>query len=1174
MKRILLITPACNLEALADAARAVEQEAGSGLAIDNILTYQISDGDLSLADLEERLESADVIVCDVRDAFGVVFQLRETARRYPDKTIIPLSTSALSVISLCRMGSFSMERALARVPLPMGLPSFRRIHQLTNFVEKLLVGALPIGPVAHARNWVRILCCWATGTPDSLETLLRIVTREYCDLSVRRGDQPPDRPAFAVQHPAEDWAYGAVSVYLKKHPLGRGLPNIALIYHGSIYREASAIAAAALVEALEGSANVVPIATDGVEGLEAVRELLFENEGPRWDALVDLTWYRLDGGPLGGSSEATHETLARLDVPVFAPLVMHGRELQRWQRGAEGPSAVEVYAAVAQPELDGALAGQALAAVERFFRDGRQVTRGSVIPGRPERVAKRILGWTKLRGLGPEQRKVGIVLPWPNEDEGQAGFDIHLDLSASLLALLGRLAAEGYDVGETLPSDPLGLLLSSGHDEKAAPEENSVVWLERENYALAFANLPESVRRAIEARFGPPPGHLHATAAGIALRGRWFGNVFCGLEPSRLPPNPSIDDVCEPLPPHHQYVAFYEYLHQRGVRACIHLGSRGTASLLPGKPAALSGDCFSDVLSHDVPQIHVCTVASPGGVTTFKRRFRSLTITHHAPDFCKAGLWGPYALLREKLDEAMDLSLVGEDRRAAAEAVLETGASLGLVCQSLSQLADQLSSLEHARIPLGLHVLGRPKSAVSLKSQVARMLERRLAGVEPAAIAKKMFGAEHVREGLAFWAEELVDTGTLPDILASRLPRHDAKALHDVLTGISNDYVLERELGAVVCALAGKYVTPGPTGDGMRSPAIYPTGRNAVAVDPSRIPMPEALERGGQVAAAFLKRFTQEQGKAPSGVAIALCGNQTARTGGESVGQVLHLVGAKMLEDPGWLPVFEALSDEELARPRCDVTLALCPQQRDLFPLLHRELDLLLRRVFGDGAPRLFAPAPGVYAPAVADAASHFLGSEDRIHEMFLSCLGYAYGSVGYGVAAADKLEQALSKVDLVCMIQDGEDIGLCEDAVRVELLGGLITAVTRSRGAIPKVYIADTSGASARIDSCAESLGRFVITRLLNPVWIDGMLEHPRHGAQQIEHRVGNVLSLCRLVDAPPWIPQAIMARLGQEKEMAQRLARNNPNAAKRLLRHLHRAVELQMTPNEPDSLERELSP
>lgn len=1155
MKRVLLITPASNLEALAEAARSVEQEADGGLCVDNILTYQLSDLDMTPQELDERLDVADVVIFDIRDAFGIVQQLRSLAERAPNKTLIPLNAGTLSVASLCRMGSFSMERALARTPMPMGLPSFRRMHHLTAFIEKL-AGVLPIGPVGHARNWVRLIRCWATGSAESLDTLMRIVARDYCDLDVHRGDTPAEQPSFVVQHPQEDWAYGAVSAYLKNHPSGHALPNIALLYHGGLYRDVSGAAAVALIDAFGDRANVMPIATDGVEGLEAVRQLLFETDGPSWDALIDLTWYRLDGGPLGGNAEATLETLASLDVPVFSPLVLHGRELQRWMRSPEGPSAVEACAAVALPELDGAMGGQALAGLERFFKDGLQVTRAAIIPGSAERIAARVLGWARLRHLRTEQRKVAIVLPDPTGVPGKLGFDVHLDISASLTALFARLATEGYDVGEA-PADPLGQLLEDGLFEEKA----SSVWrgaiLERENYALAYANLPETARRAIEVVFGAPPGNILVSSSGLRLRGRWFGNIFCGFQPARSPKASQRGDDCDDPPPHHQYVAFYEYLRQRGVHACIHIGSRGTGELLPGKHLGLSGECFGDLLTHHIPQIHVCTVAAPGSVLAAKRRWHSLVVTHHVPDFCRAGLWGPYAELRVALDEASDLSLVGEARRVAAHQVLESAAAAGLVAADIEEIAEQLSALDHARIPHGLHVLGRPKDATSLKSQVARMLERRLAGVEPSTIARRVFGPEHVREGLAYWAEEIVDTGSLPDILDNRLPRHEAKALAEVLSGVSHDYSLERELGAVMGALSGRFVTPGPTGDGMRTPAIYPTGRNGVAPDPTRMPMPVAVARGSRSATAMLERFEREHGRRPASVALVLTGSQSARTGGEVIGQALHLVGGRMIEGPGWLPVFEPVPQNT---PRTEVLLAMCASQRDMYPLLHRELDLLLTRALGqpNARPRIFGPAPTAYAAPAPSLAASAKGDRSHIAEAFVRCMGYAYGANQQGQAAPDQLRAALAEVELVCLLLDGDDVGLCDDELRLELFAGLCAGVEQARGCAPVAYVLDTCSAQPRVFECGEALSRFVITRLLNPVWIDGMLKHNRHGAQQIEQRIRNVVALSCAVSPPPWLFPAILSGFYRNAELRVRLAANNPNATAALAGHLRRAVEL----------------
>ena len=48
--------------------------------------------------------------------------------------------------------------------------------------------------------------------------------------------------------------------------------------------------------------------------------------------------------------------------------------------------------------------------------------------------------------------------------------------------------------------------------------------------------------------------------------------------------------------------------------------------------------------------------------------------------------------------------------------------------------------------------------------------------------------------------------------------------------------------GAVLQALEGKYVEPGPGGDPIRNPAVLPTGKNIHALDPQSIPTQAALK--------------------------------------------------------------------------------------------------------------------------------------------------------------------------------------------------------------------------------------------------------------------------------------------------------------------------------------------
>ena len=48
--------------------------------------------------------------------------------------------------------------------------------------------------------------------------------------------------------------------------------------------------------------------------------------------------------------------------------------------------------------------------------------------------------------------------------------------------------------------------------------------------------------------------------------------------------------------------------------------------------------------------------------------------------------------------------------------------------------------------------------------------------------------------------------------------------------------VADNELGALVDALDGQYIEPGPGGDPIRNPGVLPTGKNMHALDPQSIP--------------------------------------------------------------------------------------------------------------------------------------------------------------------------------------------------------------------------------------------------------------------------------------------------------------------------------------------------
>jgi cobalamin biosynthesis Mg chelatase CobN len=90
------------------------------------------------------------------------------------------------------------------------------------------------------------------------------------------------------------------------------------------------------------------------------------------------------------------------------------------------------------------------------------------------------------------------------------------------------------------------------------------------------------------------------------------------------------------------------------------------------------------------------------------------------------------------------------------------------------------------------------------------------------------------------------------------------------------------------------------------------------------------------------------------------------------------------------------------------------------------------------------------------------------------------------------------------------------------------------------------------------EAVRRGVVTRLLNPQWIDGLLVHDFHGAQKIADRVEYLIGLdatTRSVGTRTW--SSVAGRYIFDEAMRRRLVENNPYAAAEIAQKLAEAME-----------------
>ena len=292
-----------------------------------------------------------------------------------------------------------------------------------------------------------------------------------------------------------------------------------------------------------------------------------------------------------------------------------------------------------------------------------------------------------------------------------------------------------------------------------------------------------------------------------------------------------------------------------GIHALIHLGTHGTLEWLPGKAMALSRSCLPAALLGGLPVIYPFIVNNPGEAAAAKRRLGAVTIGHLTPPLKPAGHSNDSLELERLIDEYAAAD--GLDRRRTAllrQEILDRAAAAGLLAESgadralteddqLARLDAYLCDVKDLQIRDGLHVFGRAPDA-----------DRR-------------------EEFLAALAQS--NPGVHAETLAARF-----------------DGAAKCERDALLAALDGKFVAPGPSGAPTRGRAdVLPTGRNLYAIDPRAVPTRSAVVLAEKAAQELLRRHLQDHGDWPRALVMDVWGSATMRTGGEDLALALAADG-------------------------------------------------------------------------------------------------------------------------------------------------------------------------------------------------------------------------------------------------------------------------------------------
>ena len=810
-----------------------------------------------------------------------------------------------------------------------------------------------------------------------------------------------------------------------------------------------------------------------------------------------------------------------------------------------------------------------------------------IIEERLEALADRAEKFIELRKKARSAKKIAIICYNYPPGESNVFGGAFLDTFESVSAILSLLKNNGYTAEEAdaqkLMSDFInGGLVNTG---KYSDDDKMLRYslADYKKFLNGFAD-----RDSVVNAWGEPGGDIMTDDNGdFLIPAAVYGNVLVGIQPSRgLHEDNDKLYHDKSLPPHHQYIAFYRYLHDKfGADAVIHVGTHGTLEFLKGKECGMSGTCYPDMLLYDTPHFYLYYCGNPAEATIAKRRSHAALVGYQPPVFIQSGLYGEYAELAKMLDDYHHQLAFS---KSAADEVKQNIAALAeklSLPTDMEELESELYRLNSSLIPKGLLIFGQAYSDEEAQCYVRELLKKphddtpSLCDIAAEELGIDLVGAEEkggepLRKINAL-AEEYLDKYFAGESVPEKLSRtieYGRKKYAEVKQNAENEQLLN--------ALSGGYIPAKAAGDIYRSPEVLPSGYNLYQFDQRFVPTLTAYQRGARAAENTIKTYFDKYGHYPNSTAVILWGLETSRTQGETIGQIMAYLGARLAKgNSAWNPKYELIPIEELGRPRIDVTINICGFFRDLFPNIIDNLDDLLHLVNEadetDGqnymkanskklyayltdrgydhdeaerlsVTRLFGPREGEYGTGITSIIeTKAWEKEEQIGSRFLTSLHYAYNRKERGGDMGDLYEQNLKSVEIVSQVRDNNEYEITDLDHYYEFFGGLAKSVEMVRGQKAVMLITDTTGAVPVTETAEKAVAKGIRTRVLNPKWIDGMLAHKYHGAQKIADRFENVMGLAATTGAvEQWIYNDLCAKYAQDKEMRRRMAENNPYA------------------------------
>ena len=721
------------------------------------------------------------------------------------------------------------------------------------------------------------------------------------------------------------------------------------------------------------------------------------------------------------------------------------------------------------------------------------------------------------------------------------------------LALLAVIAGEAMDAGEPLLArrqveQTLGDVhhLVEGVDADRRQRASDLIDQLEAAYAGALSGdagewavideLTTAIQRTgIEGLrgWGSGPGYVMTHGDQLVLPGLTFGNVFMGPQPPRgWELNEELLHANLAFPPHHQYIAWYHYIRDIwGADVVIHVGRHSTLEFLPGKRAGLPVTDYPRQLLGDLPNAYIYIVDGVGEGIQAKRRGMATIVDHLTPSLQATPLYDDLLTLRQ-LVESYEAAEHGGDsttQQRAIDEIRTTIARLDLEAELEESMSEELEvrGISYAQVDDEM-----------LVHEVGHYLTHLQEDFMPHGL--HVFGQR--------WGEAAVER------MLSSMGETDAA----VRQRLESSPAAERD--ALLAALDGRFVLPGEGNDPIRTPAALPTGRNFHALGGELVPSRLAWRLGSELAAdALSSGETTPDGREAvvlwasdtvrdEGAMIAfglsmlgvepvwnsrgvVKGIQRMPLDDGAVRRDVTFVTSGLFRDlyPNmlvWLDraVLHALAGSqqtiEADHPQLSGALsaALVPIADDTTPgqellavnqiAAHWVVETQAQLDAGVDASmagrlatyRVFGNAPGGYGAGVNRLAERSGAWTDRaeLAAAYTRRMGHAYGDGFSGEPAHDLFTRTLAATENTYLGRASNLYGLIDNNDGFDYLGGLSLAVEHARGAPPSARIVDHANPdSARVRPLEVALLSELRGRELNPVWLEGLMEHGYAGAR-----------------------------------------------------------------------------